>query len=41
MSNCPMSYVAFNVLFVGCFLLYFDVVTYVETLDSLLQSTMS
>ena len=33
-----MSYVAFNVmtvLFVGCFWLYFDVVTNVETLDSL------
>ena len=26
-----------HVLFVGCFLLYFDVVTYVETLDSLVK----
>ena len=33
-----MSYVAFNVVCcVGCFLLYFNVVTYFETLDSLLN----
>ena len=29
-----------SMLFGGCFMLYFDVVTYVETLDSLLRSEL-